>query len=159
MRGAFNALLATSPPEEGVVAASGGNFGLAVAYAAGTLGLAAHVFVPDSSPAAKIDRLRRLGAQVHVEPGFYPEALAASQAHTAQHGGRILHAFDQPEVVAGQGTVGRELAAQAPEIDTLVVAVGGGGLIGGIASWYRGGIRLVGVETEGTATLHAARAA
>lgn len=157
VRGAFNALLSSSTPEAGVVAASGGNFGLAVAFAAASLQVPAHIFVPDSSPATKIDGLRRLGAEVHIEPGFYPEALAASQIYVEWRGGRFVHAFDQPDVVAGQGTVAHELEGQDPGIETLVVAVGGGGLIGGIASWYRGRVRLIGVETELTPTLFEAR--
>jgi threonine dehydratase len=157
VRGAFNLLLTSDLPSEGVVAASGGNFGLAIAYAAHALGIAAHVFVPDSSPKAKIDRLRRFGAEVHVEQGFYPEALAASQEFVARRGGLFAHAYDQREVVTGQGTCGRELEEQIPELDTIVVAVGGGGLIGGIASWYRDRVRIVAVETEGTPTLFAAR--
>jgi threonine dehydratase len=159
VRGAFNLLLSAAVPAEGVVTASGGNFGLAIAYAAHALGIPAHVFVPDSSPPAKTDRLHRLGARVHIEPGHYPEALAASEDHVTRHGGFFAHAYDQPAVVSGQGTCGLELEEQAHELDTLVVAVGGGGLIGGIASWYRDQVRIVAVETEGTPTLFRAREA
>ncbi len=157
VRGAFNLLLSTDVPVQGVIAASGGNFGLAIAYAAHALGIPAHVFVPDSSPPAKVDRLHRLGAEVSIEPGYYREALAASEHHVARSGGLFAHAYDHAAVVAGQGTCGRELEEQWPDVDTILVAVGGGGLIGGIAAWYRDGVRIVAVETEGTPTLFRAR--
>ena len=159
VRGAFNRLLAGRPPVEGVVAASGGNFGLAVAYAAGTLGVAATIFVPETSPRAKIEALERLDARVEVVAGYYPDALAASRAHLAANGGLFAHAFDQPEVVAGQGTCAMEISQQVPGVDTVITAVGGGGLIGGIASWFRGTVKVIGAETEGTAQLAAAIAA
>jgi len=159
VRGAFSLLLAAPIPGGGVTAASGGNFGAAVAYAAGRLGVAATIFVPASSPREKIDALAALGAEVRVIDGYYPAALAACREWAAERDVLFAHAYDQREVVAGQGTCGRELAAQAPEVDTVLVAVGGGGLIGGIASWYRDDARIVSVETEGTPTLHAALAA
>jgi threonine dehydratase len=158
VRGAFSLL--TSHPEEGqVVAASGGNFGLAVAYAASRLDKTADIFVPSTSPDAKIARIRALGARVHVIEGFYAEALAASREFSRGREILTAHAYDDPYVVAGQGTCGREILAQIPAVDTVVVAVGGAGLIGGIASWVRDDARVIAVETEGTASLHAALAA
>lgn len=158
-RGAMNLLLARDVPPAGVVAASGGNFGLAVAWAAQRLGHPCHVFVPDSSPAAKIARLRTYGAEVHVVEGTYQQALDASRGHLAERGGLAAHAYDQPEVVAGQGTAAAELDDRAPGLDTVLVGVGGGGLLGGTAAWYGERARIVAVETEGTATLHTALAA
>lgn len=154
-RGAFNLLISREVPPAGVVAASGGNFGLAIAHAARALGHPATVFVPATSPAAKKDGLRALGADVVEVDGYYPEALAAAERHLADHGGLWTHAYDLPEVVAGAGTVARELEGQA-SFDSVVVAVGGGGLIGGVAAWLRDRRRLVAVETEGTPTLHRA---
>jgi threonine dehydratase len=159
VRGAFNRLLRADPRPERVVAASGGNFGLAVAHAARRLGITADIFVPATSPDTKIDRLRSEGAEVHVIDGYYAEALVASEEFVAGSDALFAHAYDQFDVVAGQGTCGLEMSQQAPDADVVLVAVGGGGLIAGIASWYRGDIRVVGVETEGTPTLHAARAA
>lgn len=157
-RGAFNLLLSRDVPDEGIVAASGGNFGLAIAHAARALGHAATVFVPSTSPATKKDRLRAAGASVVEIEGHYPEALAAAEQHLADRGGLWTHAFDLPEVVAGAGTVAMELEDQA-QFDTLLVAVGGGGLIGGVAAWLQDRRRVVAVETEGTPTLHRAIAA
>jgi threonine dehydratase len=158
-RGAFNLLLSSDIPRDGVVAASGGNFGLAVAYAARELGIRAAIFVPETSPRAKVGGLERLGADVHVIPGFYPAALEASRAWSADHDVLTCHAYDQREVVAGQGTCGREIAEQVTDVDAVIVAVGGGGLIGGIASWVRDDAAVVAVESTGTATLHSARSA
>jgi threonine dehydratase len=157
-RGAHNQLLEMDLPAAGVVAASGGNYGVAVAHAARRLGVPATVFVPDTTAPPKLALLRSFGASVEVVPGFYDDALRASRAHAEASGARLLHAFDQPEVVAGAGTVALELEAQAT-VDRVVVAVGGGGLIGGMASWYQGEVRLDGVETERCPTLHAALAA
>ncbi len=156
-RGAFNAMLAEPVPAAGVIAASGGNHGAAVAYAARALGHRAEIFVPEIADPSKVARLERYGAALHVTGEDFAAALTACETRRQETGARLLHAYDQADIVAGQGTVGRELAAQAPEIDTLLVAVGGGGLIGGIACWYRGDVRLVAVETEGTASLHTAR--
>lgn len=156
-RGAFNAMLAAGVPAAGVVAASGGNHGAAVAFAARALGHRAEIFVPEIADPAKLARLERYGAALNVVGMDFAEALAACEARRAETGARLLHAYDQPEIVTGQGTVARELADQAAEIDTLLVAVGGGGLIGGIAAWYRGTVKVVAVETEGTASLHTAR--
>ncbi len=153
-RGAFNKMLASDVPSAGVVAASGGNFGLAVAYAARELGHHAEIFVPDTSPAAKIEGIRGLGADVQIVPGYYHEASVVAAARQAESGALAMHPYDQPEVVAGAGTVGLELAEQVPDADTVLVAVGGGGLIAGVASWFRGDVRVVGVEPEACPTLH-----
>jgi threonine dehydratase len=158
-RGAFNEMLSASVPEVGVIAASGGNFGLAVAYAAGQLGHRAEIFVPETSPEAKIQRVREQGAQVTVVPGYYAEAGEASRSRAEETGAHVLHPFDQPAVVAGQGTIGAELGEEVPDADTVLVAVGGGGLIGGIASWFRGDVRVIGVEPERCASMTAALAA
>ena len=157
VRGAFS-LLTSQPESRRVVAASGGNFGLAVAYAASRLDKTADIFVPSTSPDAKIARIRALGARVHVIEGFYAEALVASREFSQGREVLTAHAYDDPHVVAGQGTCGREILAQIPDVDTVVVAVGGAGLIGGIASWVRDDARVIAVETEGTASLHAALA-
>jgi threonine dehydratase len=155
-RGAFNRMLTADVGSAGVVAASGGNFGLAVGHAARELGLRAEIFVPSSSPAVKIDKVRETGADVRVIEGYYDEASAAAEARRQASGAFWMHPFDQPEVVAGQGTIGAELADQAPDADTVLVAVGGGGLIGGIASWFAGArTRVIGVEPETSSCLHA----
>jgi threonine dehydratase len=153
VRGALNRLLRAEVGPAGVVAASGGNHGLAVAHAARVLGHRAEIFVPETSPAAKVDRIRNLGATVRVVPGYYAQALAASEERARETGALAVHAYDEPEVVAGQGTLGWELSQQAPGLDTVLVAVGGGGLIAGIASWFRGDVRVVGVEPERCPTL------
>jgi threonine dehydratase len=155
-RGAFNSLLSRELPAAGVVAASGGNHGAAVAFAAMRLGSKAAIFVPKVTSPAKLDRIRSYGAELVVTGEVYAEALAASEERVAQTGAMPIHAFDQPETLLGQGTVGLELEADRPEIDTLLVATGGGGLIGGIAAWYGGGgrTRVVAVEPETAPTLH-----
>ena len=155
-RGAFNRILSSSAPPAGVVAASGGNHGAAVAYAARTLGHRAEVFVPEVSSPFKVELIRRYGAEVTVGGAFYADAYAASAERAAETGALVVHAYEGPEVVAGQGTLGRELHRQAPDLDTVLVAVGGGGLIGGTAAYYRGEVRVVGVEPELAPTLHAA---
>ncbi|MEM0942987.1 MAG: threonine/serine dehydratase [Pseudomonadota bacterium] len=157
-RGAFNHLLSRQVPEAGLVAASGGNHGAAVAYAARALGHPARIFVPEISAPAKVALIQRLGAEVVVGGAAYADALAAAQTWQAESGAMDIHAYDAPETVAGQGTLARELEAQAA-LDTLLVAVGGGGLIGGIAAWYRGSVKVVAVEPEGSCCLHAAREA
>jgi threonine dehydratase len=158
-RGAFNKILSSDVPDAGVIAASGGNFGMAVAFAARTLGHRAEVFVPSNSPRVKADRIRALGADVTVVEGWYDEALRASHGRAAETGALVMHAYDQPEVVAGQGTIGLELAEQVPDADTVLVAIGGGGLIGGVAGWYEGRTRVVGVEPETSRSMTAALAA
>ena len=158
-RGAFANLLQRDVPAAGVVAASGGNHGAAVAFAAMRLGIRAKIFVPAISSPAKIDRIRSYGADLTVGGERYAEALAASEAYAAETGAMPVHAFDHPHTLLGQGTLALELAEQAPDLDTLLVAVGGGGLIGGIAAWYAGRVRVVGVEPEGAPTLdHALKA-
>jgi threonine dehydratase len=152
-RGAFANLLTRSVPAAGVVAASGGNHGAAVAYAAHQRGVPARIFVPTVSSPAKIDRIRGYGADLVVTGDRYADALAASEAWAERSGALRVHAYDQEETLLGQGSVGRELTEQAPTIQTLLVAVGGGGLIGGIAAWYGGRIRVIGVEPEGAPTL------
>ncbi len=153
-RGAFANLLTRTASAAGVVAASGGNHGAAVAFAAMRLGIKATIFVPKVTSPAKLDRIRAYGAELVVTGEVYADALAASEARVAQTGALAVHAYDQPETLLGQGSVGLELEADRPEIDTLLVAVGGGGLIGGIAAWYEGRVRVVAVEPEAAPTLH-----
>jgi len=152
-RGAFANLLLRDVPKSGVVAASGGNHGAAVAYASMRLGVPAAIFVPRISSPAKIQRIRDYGADLHIEGDLYADALAASERWQIQTGAMPIHAFDQRETMLGQGTLGLELESQAPQITTLLVGVGGGGLIGGIAAWYGGRIRIVGVEPFAAPTL------
>ena len=158
-RGAFASLLTRTVPEAGVVAASGGNHGAAVAYAAMRLGLRAAIFVPRIASPAKLDRIRGYGAELAVGGEVYADALTASEEYAARTGAAQIHAYDQPATLLGQGSVGLELEADAPEIDTLLLAVGGGGLIGGIAAWFAGRVRVVAVEPEAAPTLHNALAA
>ncbi|MCR8722671.1 threonine/serine dehydratase [Frigidibacter sp. ROC022] len=157
-RGAFNSLLSREVPAAGVIAASGGNHGAAVAFAAGRLGIKARIFVPATSPEAKRAQIRSHGAELTVAGALYPEALAAAQACEAETGALPIHAYDQEATLAGQGSVAMEFAEQAAP-DTILVATGGGGLIGGMAAWCRGRPRLVSVEPEAAPTLHAALAA
>ncbi len=152
-RGAFANLLMRDVPAAGVVAASGGNHGVAVAYAAMRLGVRAKVFVPAVASPAKIERIRAYGAELTVVGERYADALAASEAWVRRSGAMPVHAFDQVETLLGQGTLGQELAAQAPLLDTVLVPVGGGGLIGGIAAWYAGTTRVIGVEPRTAPTL------
>ena len=152
-RGAFANLLTRAIPAAGVVAASGGNHGAAVAYAAMRLGVKARIFVPTVSSPAKISRIRDYGADLVVTGDRYADALAASQVWTVESGALPVHAFDQEETLLGQGTLALELGRQAPDLDTLLVSVGGGGLIGGIAAWCRGRPRVIGVEPEVAPTL------
>jgi threonine dehydratase len=156
VRGAFANLLVRKLPAAGVVAASGGSHGVAVAYAARQLGIRAKIFVPTVASASKVERIRQYGADLVIEGERYADALAASQAWMTSTGALSVHAFDQLETLRGQGTIGRELATQAPAIETLLVPVGGGGLIGGIAAWYAGRVKMIGVEPEAAPTLTAA---
>ena len=158
-RGAFANLLTREVPPAGVAAASGGNHGAAVAYAAMKLGVPAKIFVPGVSSPAKIKRIRDYGADLVVGGERYADALAASEAWIAQSSAMAIHAFDQVETLLGQGTLAMELEEQDPALDTLLVAVGGGGLIGGIAAWYAGKIAVVGIEPEAAPTLSKALAA
>ena len=161
-RGAFNRILAAACsgplPAEGVIAASGGNHGLAVAHVARQLGIQAHIFVPEATSAFKVARIRALGATVTVTGAMYADAYDACLRRAATSGALFVHAYDQPEVVAGQGTLGRELMTQA-DIDTVLVAVGGGGLAAGVRLGVGPGVKLVAVEPERIPTLHAALAA
>jgi threonine dehydratase len=155
-RGAFANLLNRSIPKVGVAAASGGNHGAAVAYAAMKLGAPARIFLPGISAPAKVERIRGYGAELVVAGELYADALAACESWIAETGALSVHAYDQTETLLGQGTVGLEFERQAPDLDTLLVAVGGGGLIGGIASWYAGRIKIIGVEPEASPTLYRA---
>ncbi len=158
-RGAFANMLMRDMPKAGVAAASGGNHGAAVAYAASKLARKATIFVPKISSPAKIQRIRDFGADLVVGGAAYADAYAACSAHIRQTGALGVHAYDQVETLLGQGTVGLELEAQAPGIDTLLVAVGGGGLIGGIAAWYESRIRIIAVEPTTCKALFSAFAA
>ena len=151
-RGAFTHLLTREVPAAGVVAASGGNHGVAVSFAAGKLGISAKIFVPTVASPEKIERIRGYGAQLIITGERYADALAASEAWVAQSGAMPIHAYDQIETLLGRGTVGLEFEEQYPQLDTLLVAVGGG-LIGGVAAWYAGKIKLIGVEPEAAPTL------
>lgn len=156
-RGAFNNLLSLDVPAAGVAAASGGNHGAAVAYAAGKRGVRATIFVPEISPAAKVEAIRRFGADVRIGGAQYDDAQAACDQFVAETGALKIHPFAAPETMAGQGTLGKEWQSQEPDLDTVLVAVGGGGLISGIASWFAGTrVKVVGVEPEGSRALQAA---
>jgi threonine dehydratase len=157
-RGAFANLLTRAVPEAGVVAASGGNHGVAVAYAAHTLRRSARVFVPSVASPAKMAKIRSLGAHLEVVGERYAEALEASRAWQARSGALEIHAYDSVETLLGQGSLGVELERQVPALDTILIAVGGGGLIGGVAAWFadrvaRGDLKIIGVEPETAPTL------
>jgi len=158
-RGAFNTLLGASAGAAGVATASGGNHGAAVAYAARQLGHKARIFVPEISSPAKVARIASYGAEIVQKGENYNAALALCEAYIAETGAVSIHAYDAVPTLEGQGTLARELEDQAPNLDTLLVAVGGGGLIGGIAAWYQSGVKVVGVEPHTCNTLHAALAA
>jgi len=158
-RGAFTHMLTRTMPAAGVVAASGGNHGVAVALAAQKLRVPAKIFVPTVSSQAKQEQIRRLGAELVIGGERYADALAASRQWIESSGALEVHAYDQLETLTGQGTLGLEIEHQCPQLDTLLVAVGGGGLIGGVAAWYRGRIKLVSVEPETAPTLAKAMAA
>ena len=160
-RGAFNNLLSRTAPAAGVATASGGNHGAAVAYAARKLGLPAKVFVPEIAAPVKIEKIRGYGADIHVEGRSYFDALALCDAYVAASGALAVHAYDSPQTVAGQGTVGLEWEQDLgqlglPALDAVLVAVGGGGLVSGVAAWFAGRARVIGVEPEGSRALHAA---
>ena len=158
-RGAFNNLIDAKIPKAGVAAASGGNHGAAVAYAAKTLGIAARIFVPTISSPAKVARIASYGATIVQEGANYQAAVGLCQDYVRDNGALNIHAYDMETTLAGQGTLARELEEQAPDLDRILVAVGGGGLIGGIASWYQSKSKIVGVEPETCNCLHAALAA
>lgn len=152
-RGAFANLLMRQAPPVGVVAASGGNHGVAVAYAARQLARPATVFVPSVSSEAKRQLIRGYGARLEIAGDRYADSLAASQEFAARTGALAIHAYDQPETMLGQGSTALEFEEQAPGLDTVLIACGGGGLIGGMAAWFAGRIRIVGVEPEEAPTL------
>jgi threonine dehydratase len=158
VRGAFNRMLSAELPPQGVVTASGGNHGLAVGYAAAELGVPAQVFVPLTAPAVKVRRLESLGASIQQVGSIYAEAYEAAAKWAADSGALFVHPYDQPEVCAGQGTLGLELQQQV-EVDTVLVAVGGGGLMAGVAAALEGVARVVAVEPERIPTLNRALAA
>lgn len=155
-RGAFNTLLSQPVPSAGVAAASGGNHGAAVAYAAAQLGLKARIFVPEISAPAKIAVIRAHGAEAVVGGARYADAQEACDAYAAESAALRIHPFDADATIAGQGTVALEWEQDAPDLDTALVAVGGGGLIAGVATWWAGRVKVVGVEPEGSRALHAA---
>lgn len=155
-RGAFNSLISEPVPAGGVVAASGGNHGAAVAYAAARLGIPAHIFVPEMAGPSKIGLIQRTGADLTVVQGVYADALAAAQAFEAETGAMQIHAYDAPGTLAGQGTCMMEWEQQGLEADTVLIAVGGGGLIGGALAWLDGRRKVVAVEPETSCALHAA---
>jgi len=152
-RGAFNHLLTRVVPAAGVVAASGGNHGAATAFAAMRTGVRATIFVPSVASPAKLEQIRQYGADLRVEGDRYDDALRASEAFAEQTGALRIHAYDQVETLLGQGTTAHEFEQQAGTLDAVLVAVGGGGLIGGMAAWYRGGTRLIAVEPRAAPTL------
>jgi len=152
-RGALTNLMTRNVPPAGVVAASGGNHGVAVAFAAHKFNVPARIFVPSVASPAKRQRIEGYGANLVIAGDRYADSLEACKLWQEKSGAMPIHAFDQMETLLGQGTVGLEFEEQAPELDTLLVAVGGGGLIGGIASWYQGKIKIIGVEPEAAPTL------
>jgi threonine dehydratase len=152
-RGAFTSLLTRNVPAVGVVAASGGNHGAAVAFAAMKLKVPARIFVPSVASPTKIKQITEYGAELVIAGERYADALSASEAWVATSGALPIHAFDQLETLLGQATVGLELQSQSNDFDTLLVSVGGGGLIAGIAAWYQGRVKVVGVEPERAPTL------
>lgn len=158
-RGAFNTLLASEVPAAGVVAASGGNHGAAAAYAARALGHPAKIFVPEIAGSSKIALIRGIGADLAVVPGEYANALTLARQHEADTGAMQIHAYDAQLTVAGQGTCFAEWDAQGLEADTVLIAVGGGGLIAGALAWWQGARKVVAVEPETSCALHAALAA
>ncbi|NLH80639.1 MAG: threonine/serine dehydratase [Phyllobacteriaceae bacterium] len=159
-RGAFNNLLARAVPDVGVTAASGGNHGAAVAYAAACLGHRARIFVPTVSSQVKIARIRAYGADVVVAGDRYADAAVLSEAWARESGALMVHPYDSPYTIAGQGTVAREWEEDAVDgLDTVLIAAGGGGLVAGAALWFHGRTRVVAVEPQGSCALHAARRA
>lgn len=155
-RGAFTNMLTREVPAAGVVAASGGNHGAAVAYTAMKLGKPATIFVPSVASPAKLERIRGYGAELIIAGDRYAESLEASEAWTKQSGALPIHAYEGDETLLGQGTLGLELDEQDPKLDSLLVAVGGGGLIGGVAAWYQNKVKVVAVEPTEAPTLQLA---
>lgn len=155
-RGAFSSLAGVAIPKAGIAAASGGNHGAAVAFAARQFGLPARIFVPANAPKSKVDRIISYGAEIVQTGKTYQDALDACLSFCRSSGAQSLHAYDQVPVILGQGTLGLEIAAQATDLDSLLVATGGGGLIGGIAAWYQNRVNVISVEPVASPTLHAA---
>ena len=158
-RGAFSTVIGRDLPKAGIAAASGGNHGAAAAYAAQVAAVPAHIFVPAIASPAKVAKIKSYGAIIDQDGATYYDALEKCTRFVAESGALSVHAYDAVPTLLGQGTLGREIQSQLPDIDTLLVAVGGGGLIGGIAGWYRGDVRIVGVEPETCNALHASLAA
>jgi threonine dehydratase len=158
-RGAFTNMLTRDVPSAGVVAASGGNHGVAVAFAAMKLGKPATIFVPSVASKTKVDRIRQSGAELVIAGDRYAESLEASEAWTTESGALPIHAYEGDATLLGQGTLGLELEEQAPGLDTLLVAVGGGGLIGGVAAWYQNRTKVISIEPEEAPTLQRALSA
>jgi threonine dehydratase len=155
-RGAFTNILTRKVPEAGVVAASGGNHGVAVAFAAMKLGKPATIFVPSVASPAKLDRIRGYGAELIITGDRYAESLEASEVWMKESGALPIHAYEGDETLLGQGTLGLELEEQDPKLDSLLVAVGGGGLIGGVAAWYQNRVKVIAVEPTEAPTLQLA---
>ena len=155
-RGAFNTLISEGAPKAGIVAASGGNHGAAVAYAAKNLGFNTRIYVPELAGASKIALIKSIGADLQVVKGQYSEAFLAAQDWEAQTGARQVHAYDTVPTVAGQGTLALEWEHQGLEADTLLIAVGGGGLIAGAAAWFQKTKKIIAVEPQTSSALHAA---
>ena len=155
-RGAFNSLLNNEKAKQGVVAASGGNHGAAVAYAAQKLGIKSHIFVPELSGKTKIELIKRTGSNLTIVPGTYAEALEAANNHQKETGAVSVHAYDSRETIIGQGTLFCEWENQGLEADTIIIAVGGGGLISGAISWFQKRKKIVAVEPENCPTLNVA---
>jgi len=158
-RGAFNTLLSQEIPLAGVAAASGGNHGAAVAYAAKALDIPANIFVPSIASVAKLQKIKDYGAEVHIGGDLYADALERCRAFQAETGAVDVHAYDAEATIAGQGTVGLEWEAQSKGLDTILIAVGGGGLISGIGTWFSGRTKVIAVEPEGSCSLYKAREA
>ncbi len=155
-RGSFNSALALEVPDAGLIAASGGNHGLAVAFVARALGVPAEIFVPEASSAVKVDGIRRLGATVNVVGALYDDARLACVERAAASGALDIHPYDAPLTVSGQATVGVEILHQVPDLDTVIVAVGGGGLVAGITAALPDRVRIIGVEPTGSSCLMSA---
>jgi threonine dehydratase len=158
-RGAFNNLVGAVIPKVGIAAASGGNHGAAVAYAAKILNIPARIFVPNISSPAKVARIAGYGAKIVQEGANYQEAVGLCQTYVDESGALNIHAYNTEKTIIGQGTLGLELEQQNPDLDTILAAVGGGGLIGGVASWYGSSTKIIGVEPKTCNALHAALAA
>ena len=154
-RGAFNSVLTADVPAAGIVAASGGNHGAAVAHAATSLGHTANIYVPEFAGPAKIEVIRQTGADLHIVDGAYADAAAAAKAHQDKTGALDIHPYDAPATLAGQGTCFKEWEAQGCDADTIIIAIGGGGLIGGAMTWFEDR-NIIGVESETTNSMHAA---